>query len=149
MRLPDDRQDVGERHVLVVRALVIAPAHVHAHALARDVDQRPIDRRHDALDEAEEFAERPVLIGDVALEREVGAVELQEEAVADDRLVLDPERVGERCEISLLGRVVPVLHRRGDDARRGRGQERLDEVVGLSSTARKSSHSALTAAGSR
>ena len=59
-------------------------------------DERPVDRRDDALDEAEEVAERPVLIGDVALEREVGAVELQQEAVADDRLVLDPERVGER-----------------------------------------------------
>ena len=52
VRLPDDRQDVGERHVLVVRALVVAPAHVHAHALAPNVDQRPIDRRDAALDEA-------------------------------------------------------------------------------------------------
>ena len=41
LRLPDDRQDVGERHVLVVRALVVAPAHVHAHALARDVRRAP------------------------------------------------------------------------------------------------------------
>jgi hypothetical protein len=53
--LADDRQDLGERHVQVVRALVIAPADVHADALARDIDQRPIDRRDHALDEAEEL----------------------------------------------------------------------------------------------
>ena len=51
--------------------------------------------------------------------------------MADDRLVLDPQRVGEGVEIGFLGGVVFVLHRRGDDARRGRGEERLDEAVGL------------------
>ena len=65
----------------------------------------------------------------MALEREVGAVELQEEAVADDRLVFDPQRVREGIEVSLLGIVVFVLHGRGDDAGRGCGQERLDEAA--------------------
>ena len=78
---------------------------------------------------AEELGERPILVGDVALEREVGAVELQEEAVADDRLVFDPQRVREGIEVSLLGIVVFVLHGRGDDAGRGCGRERLDEAA--------------------
>jgi hypothetical protein len=102
---------------------------VHAHPLARHILERPIDRRDHALDEAEELAKRPVLIADVALEREIGAVQLQQEAVADDRLVLDPERVRERIEVGVLGIVVLVLDRGGDDARRGRGQERLDETA--------------------
>ena len=43
--------------------------------------QRRVDRRDHPLDEAEELAERPVHVGDMALEREVGAVELQQETV--------------------------------------------------------------------
>jgi hypothetical protein len=43
--LLDYRQDLGERHGQVVRPLVVAPAYVHAHALARHVDERPVGRR--------------------------------------------------------------------------------------------------------
>ena len=93
------RQDVLERHVAVVRALVIAPAHMQPHPVARHVDDRLVDRLDDPLDEAEEIAERPVVVGQVALEREVGAVELQQEAVLDDRLVFDLQRRGDRREI--------------------------------------------------
>src|SRR5438045_5997342 len=64
-------------------------------------------------------------------EREVGAVELQQEAALDDRLVFDAERLAERRKIRLVGVVIFVLHRGGDDAGRGRGQERLDKRVWL------------------
>ena len=40
IRLLQDRQDVGERHVAVVRPLVIAPADMEAHPVARHVDDR-------------------------------------------------------------------------------------------------------------
>ena len=43
--LEHDVDDVGERHVVVVRALVVAPADVHAQLLGRDVAQRVVQRR--------------------------------------------------------------------------------------------------------
>ncbi len=74
--LLDDRQDVGERHVAIVRTLVIAPADMQAHLVARDVLERLVDRRDDALDKAEKVAERPVLVGQMPFERQIGAIEL-------------------------------------------------------------------------
>src|SRR6266513_518308 len=65
------------------------------------------------------------------LEREVGAVELQQEAGLDDRLVFNAERLPKRREIRLVGVVIFVLHRSSDDAGRGRGQKRLDKGVWL------------------
>src|ERR1051326_4220969 len=64
-------------------------------------------------------------------EREVRAIELQQEAAVYDRLVFNAERLAERRQIRLLTVVEFVLHRGGDDAGRGRGQERLDEGVWL------------------
>src|ERR1051325_2507399 len=64
-------------------------------------------------------------------EREVRAIELQQEAAVDDRLVFNAERLAERLEIRLFTVVEFVLHRGGDDAGRGRGQERIDEGVWL------------------
>jgi len=58
---------------------------MQSHLVARHVDDRLVDRGDDALDKAEEVADRPVVVGEVAFESEVGAVELQQEAVAHDR----------------------------------------------------------------
>ena len=102
---------------------------MQADPIARHTSQRAVDRAHHPLDETKEIGERPVLVADVPLQGEVRAVQLQQKPVADDRLVLDPQRIGERCEISLLAVVVLVLHRRGDDAGRWCGQERLDEAA--------------------
>src|SRR6185437_10358829 len=44
-------------------------------------------------------------------------------------VVFDLERGGECGEIGLLAGVMLVQHRGGDDARRGRGEERLDETA--------------------
>ena len=71
--------------------------------------------------------ERPVLIGEVPLERQIGAVELQQKPGVDDRLVFLAQGRAEIVEIGLLGRVMLVFHRPGDDAGRGCGHERLDE----------------------
>ncbi len=57
-------------------ALVIAPADMQAHLVARNVFERGVDRRDDALDKTEEVAERPVLVRQVAFEGEVRAIEL-------------------------------------------------------------------------
>ncbi len=78
------------------------------------------------LDEADEVGERAVAVGGVALEREVGTIELQQEAGGDDRLVFDLQRGAERIEIALERVIVLVLHDRRDDAGRRRGEKRLD-----------------------
>src|ERR1700746_1033180 len=60
--LLDDRQDIGERHIAIVRTLVIAPADMQTHLIPRNVVERGVDRRDDALNKAEKVAERPVLV---------------------------------------------------------------------------------------
>ena len=78
-----DVDDVGERHVAVMRALVVAPAQVHAQLLRRDVRERVVQRLDVQLRlaggtrRAIRFAYwmcRPM--------REVGAVDLQHDAGA-------------------------------------------------------------------
>ena len=63
----------------------------------------------------------------MALEREVGRIDLQQKAVLHDRLVLDLQRIAQRGEIGVERVVVLVAHRRGDDAGGGRIHECLDE----------------------
>jgi hypothetical protein len=53
----------------------------------------------------------------VALEREVGRIDLEQEAAVDDRPVLRAQRGRHGAHVLVHGRVVAVLHRRGDDAR--------------------------------
>src|SRR5262245_29699541 len=113
----EHRYDVLERHVTIVRALVVSPADVHAHALAWDIAQGMIDGVDDAVAKVEEILERPVLIGVVSLAREIWAVKLKQEAAGDDGLVLDPQRLGERAEKSFLARVILVEHNRGYHSR--------------------------------
>jgi len=46
----------AERHIAIMRPLVIAPADMQAHPVARDVFECGVDRRDDAFDKAEEIA---------------------------------------------------------------------------------------------
>ncbi len=57
----------------------------------------------DPLDKAEKIGERPVLIGQMAFERQIGAVELQQKPGVDDRLVFLAQR---HTEIVEIGRFV-------------------------------------------
>ena len=83
----------AQRHVAVVRRLVVAPADVHAHPVARHVDQRGVDRRHHPLGEVDEVGQRPVLVGDVPFQRQVRRVDLQQEAGPHDGFVFDLQRL--------------------------------------------------------
>ena len=116
-----------QRYVVVMRTLVVAPADMQPDLLARDVAHRLVDRGDHHLDEVDEIGERAILVGRVAFEREVRAIELQEESVAHDRLVFDLQRGGQRIEITLERVVVLVLHDRRDDAGRWRREECFDE----------------------
>ncbi len=57
-------------------ALVVASANVQPHPLARYFRERLVDRGDHHGGEIEELAERPVGEGGVALEREIGGVDL-------------------------------------------------------------------------
>ena len=59
-------------------------------------------------------AERGVL--DVAAHRQVGAVDLQDEARLGDGLVLVAHRLGDREQVLLVAAVVLVAEEEGDDA---------------------------------
>jgi hypothetical protein len=117
VRLQDRLDDVPQRHVLVVRAGVVAPAHVQADLLLGDAVERRVQRvdRHrqvrvPALDRR---ADGPAVRG----HREVGRVDLQVEPGVGDRLVLVAQRLAERLEVLLVRAVVLVGEVEGDLAR--------------------------------
>ena len=125
--LVEQRLDLVEGDVVGVRPLVVAPAHVQAHGGRVDALERAVDGVDHQLHPAEELRQRPVGEQRVALEGEVGRVDLQQQAAVDDRLVLGAQGGGDGPHVLLLRGVVPVLHRGGDDAGRARGHERLGE----------------------
>ena len=84
--------------VVVVRALVVAPAHVHPHAVGGDVAQRLVehlDVQRRALDE--------FLVGSVAVHvwRPIArsGASICSRSRRHDRLVLGPHRLGDRVEV--------------------------------------------------
>ena len=79
-RREHDVDDVGERHVVVVRALVVAPAQMHAKLLGRDVAGGVIERLDVHADALAELLEVEVGVLDVPAHAEIGAVDLQHEA---------------------------------------------------------------------
>ena len=103
-RLEHDVDDVGERHVAVVRALVVAPAEVHAQLLGRDVRAAAWFSASTCSCALLAEARRDRQVGelDVAAHRQVGAVELQHEAGLGDRLVLVLHRVGDGVQVLLV-----------------------------------------------
>ena len=72
--------------------------------------------RNDAIDKAQEIAERLMLVGNVAFHREIGAIELQQEAVLDDGFVFHAQRFAERLQVGGFARVMVIAQRGGDDA---------------------------------
>ena len=120
-------EDVLERDVEGVRALVVAPAHVQADPTRVDPRQRAVDGADHQLDPRQEVGERPVGEEGVALEGEVGGVDLEQQPALDDGVVLRAQRLGDGVHVLLHRGVVPVLHGRRHDAGGRRGHERLGE----------------------
>src|SRR5579863_5945162 len=98
-RLEQNRQDVVESDVTIMRTLIIAPADVQAGAIGRDVQKRPIDRGDDHLDEIEEILEWPIGEGGVTFESEVGCINLKYEATRNDGFIFDAKGVGQRRQV--------------------------------------------------
>ena len=91
-----------QRDVVRVRALVIAPADVQAHRGGRNVARRVVDRGDVALGDPQEFRIRQVLILVVPRRAEIGRIDLQNKAGADNRLVFRLQRFGERFNIGVF-----------------------------------------------
>ena len=120
--------DLGERDVVGVRPLVIAPAQMHAHRVGRDVGGRMVEGGDVALGDAQEFVVGEVLVLIVPGRAEIGRVDLQDEAGLVDRLVFLLQRIGQGLDVGILVAVVAVGHEFGQHPRRGGVHERL---VGL------------------
>jgi hypothetical protein len=71
-----DGEDIGKRHVVIVRAFVITPTDMGADAIPRNIGDGAIDRVDYLLDEFEKRRNRPILERSVPLHREIGAIEL-------------------------------------------------------------------------
>ena len=130
-RAIDHGQERLQRHVVSVRAVVVAPAEVQADSIGRDRRHRLVDRVDVEGDRVEEAVHRLVLEEPHALHGQVGAVELQHEAARDDQLVLLAHLAGQRPDVALVRAVEGVEHDRGDDAWGRRGHERLGEALAL------------------
>ena len=129
-----DVDDVLDLDVGVVRRHGRAPAHMHAHALGRQVAHRVVERGDIDGDDLAVVGERQIEVDHVPQHREVGAIELEDEAGLDDRLVFAPHHVGKRVDVFLVGLVVAVLEIARDLARGGRGHE---DVLGLCALQRR------------
>ena len=120
--------DVLERRVEGVRAVPAPEADVVADPVLRDPRERVVERVDPELRPAAVVLDRPAERQDgVVLVQQHGVVDLEQEARVDDPLVLLVQRVGDRVDELLLGRVVlvaqPVDARRRDD-----GQEDVGGV---------------------
>src|SRR5262245_24627586 len=94
------------------------PADVHAHPLGRNVGDGVVEHVDVHLRHVAELREAQVGKLRVAAQREIGAIDLQYEARLHDGLVFPLHHVGQRVEIFLVARVVPVLEEPPDLAGR-------------------------------
>src|SRR3989442_5271375 len=85
--------DVGQRHVVVMGALVVAPAHVHAQLLGRDARGRVIQRLDVQAGRLPELLEAEPRVLDVPAHHHVPAGELYNHPVAAYALVIGARRL--------------------------------------------------------
>ena len=121
--LEHDRQETRHRYVVMVWALVIAPAHVHAGALGGHVPQGVVEHLDVPRGESLELLQRAVAIHGVTTHGEIRGVDLQHNARADDRLVFDLQCGGECPEVLILRAVIVVRLKECDHTGRGRVHE--------------------------
>ena len=113
LRLHQDRCDLAEIDIVVVRTFVIAPADMDAAHFGRDIAQRVVqhlDMKRGAL---EEVGLAQLLEAGVVRHRQIGAIELQHKAGTDDRLVLLLHRRGDCFDIGLVRGVVGLVWNTG------------------------------------
>ena len=105
-RLYRHLENLGERDVVGVRPLVIAPAQMHAHRVGRNIRGGVVERRDVALCNAQEFVIRQVLVLVVPSRAEIRRIDLQDKSCLMDRLVFFLQRIGQRRDIGIFVLVV-------------------------------------------
>ena len=123
LRLHHHVVDGGELDVADMRPLVIAPAEVKPRRLGGDVLEGCVQRLHLPLGMGDEGLVALVRVHHVSAHGEIGTVELDHEAGRVDRLVFRAHDGGERLQVGVLARIVPVGLEHRDHARRGRVHE--------------------------
>ena len=103
-----DRQQLFERHIVMVRTFVVPPTDVHAHPICGHVTQRMIQNFYVTRGAIEKVRRALVAIHRVAAHREIRRVDLHEQSGCGDRFVLQPHRLGDRFEIVVL-RAVEIV----------------------------------------
>ena len=121
VRRHDSWKNVLHRHIAIVRTLVVPPAGMHSNTIGGDVNERLVDSRDYDFDEVDELAERLILESRVPLERQIGAVKLEEKPIAYDGFVFNAQRVAQSLQVTFKGIVVLILHDRRHDPWRGCG----------------------------
>mmetsp|Transcript_47484 Transcript_47484/g.146977 ORF Transcript_47484/g.146977 Transcript_47484/m.146977 type:complete len:486 (-) Transcript_47484:26-1483(-) len=115
--------DLGQRHVVVVRARVVAPADVHPQVLRGDLGQRLVQHPHSRGGGGQEVLQRRILELRVPAHGQVRAVHLQREACGVDGLVLALHGPAEGLQVLAVVLVVVVLEEVGERSRRRRGEK--------------------------
>jgi hypothetical protein len=104
--------------------LVVAPAEMDADVLGGNVPGSVVDRLDVQLGAFAEILET-LIESHLTRHRKVRAVDLKREPGRVNRVVLELHHVGESRDVLLVGRVVLVLQKHRDDARRRGAQERV------------------------
>ena len=93
---------------MVVRPLVIAPADVDARPVRRDIAQGMVQHLDVKCRALEKLRFAQFLKAGVARHREIGTIELQDEAGIGDRFVFVLHRCGDGFDIGLVRGIMPV-----------------------------------------
>ena len=118
-----DVDDVGHRHVAVMRAFVIAPADMHAQLLGRNIGDGVIERLDVKLRALAELRQAEIGILNMPAHAEIGAVDLQDEACLGDDLIFVTHRIGDGVDVALEVLVVVVAEKQRHHAGRGGAHE--------------------------
>mmetsp|Transcript_45449 Transcript_45449/g.137766 ORF Transcript_45449/g.137766 Transcript_45449/m.137766 type:complete len:332 (+) Transcript_45449:466-1461(+) len=127
-RAEHDVRDVLERHVVVMRPRVVAPAHVHADIGGVQGSQGVVHDLHVPLGHGLELLQRLLLVLGVPTHPQVGAIQLKHQARILDGLVLRSHGLanGLHESVVILGPVLMLViyvAEEGGQGARGRGAE--------------------------
>ena len=124
-------QNFLQPNITVVRAFVVAPAHMHADALRGHIAQRVVQRLHLQVGIAQKLGVVHVTKLDMAAHGQVGRVNLQVQPGCHNRLVFGGHGVSQRLQILLVAGVVFVGLEHGDHAGGGAVHEGAHKGSGL------------------
>mmetsp|Transcript_67594 Transcript_67594/g.120385 ORF Transcript_67594/g.120385 Transcript_67594/m.120385 type:complete len:229 (+) Transcript_67594:509-1195(+) len=137
LRFEHDIGNLLQRHVFVVRARIVAPAHVHAYPRSVEGGQRFVQNLHVPLGHLLEFLRRFVHVPCVPTHPQIRAITLQDQPRFLDCLVLHSHGLTQSADeilVPILPLVVLVPEERGKSAWGGRGEEnsvyRMTELFG-------------------